>query len=428
MRSRILSGLVAVGLAAGSLVAGGVPTSLAGTRALTDHTTFSNPNTGENDDIVAEIEGLIGKAAKGSTIRVAHYHFSEPRVTTALAKAFSNGVTVNVVLSGNEKDNQDAKDLQTKLGRDPQGKSWLRFCPGKGGEDACIGSHIMHNKFFLFDQVEGGRSVIVQSSANLNEFSGTAMWNSSVTLVGHQGLYDAYHAYFNDLAAGDPEPDYFHGKGHQYRDDEFALSHSPRVDSTGNTWVEVLRDIKCTGNTSGGTSDDHRTIIRVANHAIEGHNGSLIADALWQKDQEGCYVDIVSTEIGHQDKPGDSPQPLEHLLKKPNGYHGPVVREFSAYKYKDGHRDGKRKQLHQKDLMIDGNYKQPNNKVVFTGTLNFNNKSNAANDESLLMIDNDQIHDAFVQQFLRIRTCANLDWQTSAQQNGNEPDHSPDCT
>ncbi|MGW7683460.1 phospholipase D-like domain-containing protein [Kribbella sp. NPDC054772] len=426
MRSRILAGLVATVVASGSLLlAGGVPTSVAKTQALTDHTTFSNPNTSENDDIVAEIVRLIDNAERGSKIWVAHYHFNEPRIRDSLMKASDNGVGIQVVLSGAERNVPAAVALKDKLEKDPTKQSWVFFCPGKGGEYSCLGSHIMHNKFFLFEKTAGASNVIVQSSANLNEFSGTKMWNSSVTLVGHKGLFDAYRAYFEDLHAAEPEPDYFHK--HKYSDDEFTLTHSPRRDDTGTTWVEVLKDIKCTGNTSGGTSDNHRTIIRVANNSFAGHNGSRIADALWQKDQEGCYVDIVASEISHGDKPGDA-QPLEHLLKKPNGYHGPVVREFSEYTYKaDGSRGPKRKQLHQKDLMIDGNYKQPNNKVVFTGTLNFNNKSNASNDESLLMIDNDTIHDDFVKQFLRIRTCANLDWQTSAQQNGNEPDHSPDC-
>lgn len=138
---------------------------------------------------------------------------------------------------------------------------------------------------------------------------------------------------------------------------------------------------------------------------LAGANGIKVAKKLWELDNQGCYVDIVANEIKHQKGRGEKKGPLEYLLKKPTGgYHGPEVREFS----------GKQCGVHQKDVMIDGNYNgDPNQKIVFTGSHNLNNKSVRYNDETILRIKDREIHDQFMKHFFELRAAAAITWQTS---------------
>lgn len=93
------------------------------------------------------------------------------------------------------------------------------------------------------------------------------------------------------------------------------------------------------------------------------------------------------------------------LLRAPTGkYHGPEVREFSTNQCG----------THEKNILIDGYYDgKPDQKVVFTGSHNLNNKSPWYNDETILRITDSKVHEEFKEHFFTIRDAAAITWQTS---------------
>ena len=121
-------------------------------------------------------------------------------------------------------------------------------------------------------------------------------------------------------------------------------------------------------------------------------------------------MDIVADEIKHRKR--DTPKKaLDYLLARPQAlppdrtnFHGPEVREFS----------GGQCGVHQKNLLIDGFYDgKANQKVVFTGSHNMNDKSPRYNDEVILRIIDDSIHAQFKEHFFNLRAGAAITWQTS---------------
>jgi hypothetical protein len=226
-----------------------------------------------------------------------------------------------------------------------------------------------------------------------------------------------------DLSAADPENlDYYEDvlPGDEELPVEignYQVFHSPR--GSGNTVLDVLSNVECHDNDSGGTNPGNRTIVRVATWNISGTGGvgTAIADRLWDLDNEGCYVDIVADDITYA--PKNSTDPLRTLLKKPErtavgggvNYHGPEVREFNS---KQPHG------LHEKNLLIDGNYDgEPDQKVVFTGSVNYTQSSAGdtssfkVNDETWLQIDDAGVYDRFAENFADVRDAAHTCWQTS---------------
>ncbi|TDC97541.1 hypothetical protein E1292_36845 [Nonomuraea deserti] len=365
---------------------------------------FNNPGTADATKIVDRLITLIGGAEAGSDIRVTAFEFTDPDVLAALKAAHDKGVNVKVLADGGAKDSDQFRDLATALGGDTSRPSWATHCRHDGNSStACVGDvpgddgSKMHNKFYLFSSTLGSSDVVMQSSANLKKGgSGTGQWNSSYTLS-DKAVYDAYLAYFDDMLRMKLVPDYYETHP-PVETPTMKVYHSPRED--GDTMDNILGHVKCKGNTEGGTTGDHRTIIRVSTWHIAR---TAVARRLWDLDQQGCYVDIVYRHAGEA--------ALEALLKPPNGYHGPEIRTFE-------NAPG----THQKDLLIDGTYNgEINQKVVFTGSMNLNPSSLRENDETMLRITDPEVHRAFKENFWEVREAADVDVQTSRKRAGSLP-------
>ncbi|RSN15548.1 hypothetical protein DMB42_01580 [Nonomuraea sp. WAC 01424] len=357
---------------------------------------FNNPNTADKTKIVNQLITLIDGAETGSDIRVTAFEFTDPDVLAALKAAHARGVNIKVLADGGAKDSDQFKDLAAALGGETGKPSWATHCRHDGNSStACIGDvpgddgSKMHNKFYLFSNTLGSSDVVMQSSANLKQGgSGTGQWNSSYTLS-DKAVYDAYLAYFDDMVQMKLIPDYY--ETHPPVETPITkVYHSPRKD--GDTMYNILGHVKCEGNTEGGTTGDHRTIIRVSTWHIAQE---AVARRLWDLDQQGCYVDIVYQHAGAA--------ALQALLKPPNGYHGPEIRTFRDVPG-----------THQKDLLIDGTYHDKiNQKVVFTGSMNLNSSSLRENDETMLRITDPEVHRVFKYNFWEVQKAADVDVQTS---------------
>ncbi|NYE72503.1 phospholipase D-like domain-containing protein [Microlunatus parietis] len=385
---------------------------------------FNNPHT-DPRRIHEHLECLIDGTPEGAEIRLASYRFADAEVVAALHRAVDRGVKVKIIVEHRFVSDDEQPDfalfwgLQERIGSDKAQDSWAAPCPGEGSDGACIGSFKMHNKQFTFSETHGVPDVTFITSSNLEDQKipekdndGIFMWNSGYTAADDAPLYDWFaNQYFHDLAADHPaNDDYYADRGLPVRIGNYQVFHAPR--KSGNTVLDILDKVECHDNTTGGTNPGNRTIVRVAVWAISGNElsdpGVKIAKRLWDLDNEGCYVDIVADRID-----AGTNGPLRTLLRKPErteigkqqNYHGPEVREF----YSRQHRG-----THQKNLLIEGNYDgRPNQKIVFTGSVNFTYRSVRVNDETWLQINDANVYDRFAENFAEVRNAAHTCWQTS---------------
>lgn len=410
---RLAGSATALALAVGSLAtadqgSAAVAPAPADDRGAWQDAVQNNPNDGTKDDIHQRIAGLVNGSPAGSTITAASYHLDDDMVGKALVAAAGRNVRLRLLIDGHDTEKPAYKDVDKAINnQDDSVGSSIKHCgTGKSSapkQSSCMGDHIMHNKFFLF-QRPSRPPVVVQTSANLNAHSGPEMWNTAY-FSSEPWLLRSYLTYFNDLASTDPSApkpvnsDYYAKSPPE--NGKFRLSFSPRAH--GNTMLDALHSVRCSGNSSGGT-DDGRTIVRVAAMHIVGSHGQALAKQLRDLDNSGCYVDVVAGDLPRPKRDGPK-QPLSYLLEQPKGkYHGPEVRSFSPTQCS----------VHQKNILIDGYYDgKPNQKVVITGSHNMNNKSPRNNDETVLQIKDPAMHQKFKQFFFTLRANAAITWQTS---------------
>ncbi|NIK59821.1 phospholipase D-like domain-containing protein [Kribbella shirazensis] len=385
-----------------------------------------NGSTSERYRIRDYLVNLINGAEKDSVITIASYRFDDYEIAKALiAKIKTHRVTVKIIVDAEHRATKPYRDV--KYAADESRLSWITYCtPGTSGgankRTSCIGDHIMHNKFYLFSKTRGQSNVVVQTSSNLSEHSGPKMWNTAFTAMGNDGewLYNKYQEYFFDLNTEEKRKDqyqHFIDEHGPVSNAKYKLYVSPRPESSSNvTFANILKSVKCDGNSTGGTNDkEHRTIVRVAAAQIAKGGGAAVAAQLWRLDNEGCYVDVVGTDVS-QAKDG----PLRGgLLRAPTGkFHGPEVREFSTNQCG----------THEKNILIDGNYAgKPDQKVVFTGSHNLNRKSPWHNDDVILRIIDADVHEKFKDHFFKIRAAAAVTWQTSKYETTDPDDFKFNC-
>ncbi len=417
MRPRDLAKGAVAAAAAIVLVTSAVTAGAAEERAVTEEVLQNNPDSAASKFAIHDRLLELIRGAKDTDITIATYHVNDRAVANELAEALKRNVRVRILADGLDAGLAPYKTIKSAIADAPSG-SWIKHC-GEPDLDAdnkgssCMGKHIMHNKFFLFGKTGGTSNVVMQTSANLNGPSGTNMWNTAY-ITPDAWLYSKYQAYFDDLSAasapGASDSDYYSTFRSRYSpsNGKFALNVSPR--KSGNVYLDVLNSVRCTGNTSGGTTGKHHTIVRAAQMQIAGANGIAIAKRLWELDNQGCYVEIVADEISVA-KRAEPKTVLNYLLARPEAlppdrvnYHGPEVREFS----------GTQCGVHQKNLLIDGFFDgKPNQKIVVTGSHNMNNKSPMYNDEVILRINSASVHEKFKQAFFKLRAGAAITWQTS---------------
>jgi phosphatidylserine/phosphatidylglycerophosphate/cardiolipin synthase-like enzyme len=367
---------------------GGAATAAPAAAAVSDGAVFNYPSASVDQQrvILTQLHGLIVNAATGSDIRVAVYHLSTTSFAQDLVDAAHRGVRVKVIVDHSATTLEDgapnpAYDLLVRqLGTDKTAASWVMACTENG---ACIGSAgtpIMHNKFFLFSSTSGSSNVVVQSSSNMTGPQQRQAWNNAVTLVGNSGIYNAYLSYFNDLAAMVKTNNY-------YRETTSGNAKTyffPRAgtDSSTDTVYGILGNISCTGG----------TVVRVAMYQF---TRTALAQRLWDLDNKGCTVQVLYTEMSDT---------AHAALTKSGGTHGGPACRLGVSSYIDPATGAQVETfVHSKYLLVQGTYTgTTGQKLVFTGSHNYTLSALRYNDEALLKIDSDVIHDQYAANFNNI--------------------------
>lgn len=431
---RLRAVLLAAALLSTSLTLAASPAT-AEPSGVTTGPVFNNPvgTTAEKRAILDREIELVDGAPAGSTIRMAMYYVSwyENTLSDALIRAHRDrGVNVQLIFDDKAQaeslvppgptDPQPPRpihpytELVNELGQNAGASSWVVDC---GAGRGCIGTRteggvhaINHNKFLLFSQTLGTPRVLVQSSANLHTGrDGLLGWNNAYVVAGNDGIYQAYEEYFDDLQklrlTANGNTNYYDTGQSPVRSGALKAHFYPRAETPGSsmyndpsedTMATVLDNVKCFGNSTYGTTDTHRTRIRVG---VGQFARPYLADKLVQLDAQGCYVEVAFTYDPPRDltKPTQGHIAAQKILAKTSNAYGGVI----PYYYCGSDATW----IHDKYLLIEGNYyNTPDQKVVWTGSHNWTANSLRQSDETVLQIDDPTVHDAYVTNFNQIRT------------------------
>ena len=318
---------------------------------------FNLPNAdGTEPDLTLEnkLRELIGMAAPGSTLRACVYTWDREEMIAPFVEAAERGVDVRIIVGVN---NDPVPDLSAALpGR-------VIVCTNSAGEpDGCHGGRINHNKFFLFsDLTDGNSNCVLQSSANLTNLQ-LLNANNAVIFRNDEDLYTSYLDYWNALSEDLDDLNFYRKV---VTSDSNEAHYFPRSSANGTTGeldpvVEILRDVK---PLEGGS-------IRVAMAFWTGPRSGIV-NWLAALNQTGMDVQVI---VDNE----DTSSTIQNALKAG----GIPLATFP--------------QLHSKYMLIDAMWRGKRQKIVLTGSHNYTGPALNGNDETMLVITNPLIYDAFL--------------------------------
>lgn len=374
LSAALLAGLAAVPSAAAAAEEASRPCRDTPVTPVRTGAVFNDPVGGDATAIVRQICNLVHQAPAGSRIRIAHFVVSGDAgldFATELIAAHRRGVDVQMVLDGWQDTTPAAEALRAELGTDESADSWLHVCSRvspEGNTSSCIGTKGQHNKFYLFSRTGGARDVVVQSSANLTDLNSRTYWNNATTFVGNHRLYEAYDAYFEDLAAERATDDYYRTTTTGMRGGTVRSYFFPRAE--GDHVLEILAKVGCRGGTTIhiGMSewDTHRIAIAQRTVALSG---------------QGCEVRIVHGVMDADVRATLSADP------------GIELRELNDANALPG-------RIHSKYFLINGDFDGDHDaRWVFTGSPNWNVTSLRRNDEAMIQTNLRPVYDAYEANF-----------------------------
>ncbi|MEN3306003.1 MAG: hypothetical protein V7603_2205 [Micromonosporaceae bacterium] len=365
-----------------------------------------NDPTGDNtakNRIYTRLVELIDGASVGSTIRAAWFYSDATTIPDALVAARQRGVNVQVITDEAQGEHAATTDeLRAGLGTDTTKASFFTMCPANRGCIADLGDwSIMHNKFYLFTGTLGVPNVVFQTSINLGGTGwrdGGKGWNDALEVTGNDALFNSYTGYFGDLKAKKVNNNYYDTRV-PLQAGAAKVFYYPRAGSSvggdpgENTVMTILNNTDCFGNSTVGTSGDHRTIIRVTTMEI---TLQYLADKLIALDAAGCYVK-VNVRVDPND--ANAKAVLNSMLKKTSSVYGGIIVNYYCASDPIW--------IHSKNFSIEGKYYgRPDRKIAWTGSLNWSGGSLRGDDEVMLQEENAAVFDTYRHQYDAVAAAA----------------------
>jgi len=249
---------------------------------------FNDPVSGTPTAVVEELCSLIKQAPAGSSIELATFVISGDAgedYVAVLLDALSRGVDIRLVIDGYQVDSPAARAFVTALGDDRSADSWAHVCSHlspEGNTTSCQGTKGMHNKFLLFSETGGQEDVVVQASNNITDVNSRSYWNNAVVATGNSRLFEAYAAYFDDLAAEVQDPDYYRTVSTGMRGGRVTAAFYPSA--TRDPIAERLDRVGC--------HPQGRTHVEIGQSEWDATRLGIV-DALAGLVDQGCVVRVV---------------------------------------------------------------------------------------------------------------------------------------
>lgn len=355
--------------------------------------------------LAVRVRESIKSVPRHGIIRIATYSFDRADITDALLAACRRKVTVQVVLNDNWVSGP-VRRLRRQLGshidpryadachrrqkpEDPatsdvtpyEEPSFVKIC-----ENACRGGFgNQHMKFFLFSQAGLAENVLMTGSVNLTEYAASTHWNDMFTVVGQQDVFDDYSSMFRELAEDQPVRARYRVHTHGDLVTEFGARRGTKWDN--DPVMERLDQVAC--RTSGGFGSDRRTVIKISMYAWGGDRGEYLARKVGGLRRDGCDVRAILS----------GPSVNVKTILRRNG-----VSLRTASMNLDGDAEtgfgttAWERFTHEKWMALDGTWGGVAQKVVWTGSENWSDRSRA-NDEVTLKIPRAGAHTSYSRHF-----------------------------
>jgi phosphatidylserine/phosphatidylglycerophosphate/cardiolipin synthase-like enzyme len=338
---------------------------------------FNDPVAGRATAVIEELCSLVKQAPAGSSIELAAFVISGDAggdYVAVLLEAHRRGVDIRLVIDGYQVDNPAARELITTLGDDTTADSWAHVCSHmspEGNTTSCQGTKGMHNKFLLFSETGGQRDVVVQASNNITDVNSRSYWNNAVLMPGNTKLFEAYGAYFDDLAAEAQAPDYYRTVSTGMRGGQVTAAFYPAA--TRDPIAERLDQVGCKAQ--------GRTQVEIGQSEWDATRLGIV-DSLARLVEEGCRVRVVH---GLAD---------EEVLTA-------LDAAGVARRALDGATPAGR--IHSKYIVVTGAAGQGSPQSwVMTGSHNFNHTSLRRNDEAMVELSEPRVVTAYADNFTRL--------------------------
>lgn len=323
-----------------------------------------------------------------SEIKISVYSIADRSFSEALTAAARRCVSVQVLMNShlNAVTSPSWKTILGGLGRrgtnyrtDP---TFAHRCT-----HGCLGSSVLHSKFFLFSRAGSARRTVMVGSSNMSSNAARVQWNDLYTVNGNAALYRQYRSMFALMV-----PDRFVGGGpRSFRAGDYISTFYPFRHATARTdsTMRALRSIRCSG-AAPGSGIKGRSVLYINMHSWYGERGRYLADRVRDMHDRGCHVRILysfmSSPIHGRLTYGTGSRMTARRVLFP-GPRGVVANKYSHMKMfaASGNVNGKRA-----------------NWVVWTGSNNFSDRSLKA-DEVTLRIPSRSVYNAYVEHWKFIK-------------------------
>ena len=341
---------------------------------------FNYPTPGNPDPAInGELTRLINEVPATGQISAALFVVAPNYpVVDALISAHNRGASVRVVMDSGQGQSaataaqvaETIAKLSAVLGTDPSQRSYLVQCV-----NACISKttdSINHNKYVVMSETGALQDVVFQSTANVrSDGSGDGAWNAATVSSGSPGVYDSYLTYFANLSARITVPDNdYNAVQPPVQLGRWKPYYFPRTDGVDSV-SQTLTNVNCAAApTRIDVMAAFFTRPKVRNRLNEMAAAGCVVRVIARTDsitREFCDSLKSPVEVKISDKPSQT---------------------------KVG--------IHSKYILISGGFEGTVRKTVWMGSENLTRNALVRNDETFLLIDDDALHAAFVENFARI--------------------------
>ena len=225
-----------------------------------------------------------------SSIRIAVYSVVDQDFADAIVAAQRRCVSIRILMNSHlsTTTSQSWADIVRALGvrgdHYRHRRSFARRC-----SNGCLGTSVLHSKFYLFSHAGKARDVVITGSSNMTSNAVGVQWNDLFTVRNYPKLYDQFRRHFGlmvpDRRANGP---YVSTAG------RFQTTFYPFRKATRKTdrTMRALQSVRCSG-ANGGSGIKGHTVIYIAMHSWFGKRGRYLAAEVRDMYRRGCYVRIV---------------------------------------------------------------------------------------------------------------------------------------
>jgi hypothetical protein len=230
-----------------------------------------------------------------SEIKIALYSIADRGFVDALIAAHRRCVSVKLLMNSHlNSDNSPSwrrliNGIGARGGNYNAKRSFAYRC-----SNGCIGSTVLHTKFYLFTQAGSAHHTMMVGSSNMTSNAVSVQWNDLFTVNNNPDLYNDYRDMFNKMV-----PDRRGNGPRIYQSGPYTSTFYPfrQANRTNDKTLNALRTIRCTGAT-GGAGYRGRTVVHIVMHAWHGTRGKYLAQRVRQMYNSGCYVRILYSFMG----------------------------------------------------------------------------------------------------------------------------------